>query len=98
MPRRALSVRFAGLLRSRMGMAVVIGSAALVLALLVWPELRAVAWALAAGQREPLRAWLDGLGPLAPLASLAIAVTQSVLEPLPGCPVPCRNRVPFCTS
>src|SRR5205085_12175253 len=95
MPRRAMPVRFAGLLRSRIGMAVVVGAAALGLALLVSPELRAVAWALATGEREPIRAWLDSLGPLGPLAWIGLAVTQAVIAPLPGFVIPYLNGVTF---
>src|SRR5438067_11455186 len=95
MPRRAMPVRFAGLLRSRIGMAVVVSAAALGLALLLSPQLRTVAWAFASGEREPIRAWLDSLGALAPLASLALAVTQAVIAPLPGFVIPYLNGVTF---
>jgi uncharacterized membrane protein YdjX (TVP38/TMEM64 family) len=90
-----MPARLAGLLRSRLGMAVLACTAAAGLALLLSPELRAVAWALATGEREPIRAWLVALGPLAPLASLLLAVTQAVIAPLPGFVVPYLNGVTF---
>src|SRR5437764_15265528 len=95
MPRRAMPVRFAALLRSRIAVAALVAAAALSVAMIVWPELRAAGWALATGEREPLRAWLDSLGPLAPLASIALAVSQAVVAPLPGFVVPYLNGVTF---
>jgi uncharacterized membrane protein YdjX (TVP38/TMEM64 family) len=79
----------------RVGVALLAMAGALLLALLLSPDLRGIAWAFAAGEREPLRAWLDGLGPLAPLASIGLSVTQAVIAPLPGFIIPYLNGVTF---
>jgi uncharacterized membrane protein YdjX (TVP38/TMEM64 family) len=95
MQSRALPTRLLARLRSRAGVAIMAFAGACILALVLSSDLRAFAWVLAVGEREPLRAWLDGLGPAAPLASIGLAVFQSVIAPLPGFVIPYLNGVTF---
>jgi uncharacterized membrane protein YdjX (TVP38/TMEM64 family) len=56
-----------------------------------WDALRA----LAHGDRQTLRHWLDNLGALAPLASVGLNVAQAVVAPIPGFIVPYVNGATF---
>jgi uncharacterized membrane protein YdjX (TVP38/TMEM64 family) len=78
--------------RSRLRSPVALAAVALVLlvalAATVVPGTSDAVRALAGGDRESLRDGLAGLGALAPLASVALNVTQAVIAPIPGFIVP----------
>jgi uncharacterized membrane protein YdjX (TVP38/TMEM64 family) len=89
-PLRRLSRR-----RSVQILAGAVALAALVLA--TNPGVRSSLAALASGDRESLRSFILGFGPLAPVASIVLNVFQGVLAPIPGFVVPFVNGVVFGT-
>jgi uncharacterized membrane protein YdjX (TVP38/TMEM64 family) len=78
--------------RSRLRSPAALAALALVLVLAlaatVVPGTSDAVRALASGDRASLRHGLAGLGALAPLASIALNVTQAVIAPIPGFIVP----------
>jgi uncharacterized membrane protein YdjX (TVP38/TMEM64 family) len=96
-PLRALSGRLDAAVRLAAPALLVAAAIAAVfgIAVLVHPATWDGFLALANGDREALRGWLQDLGPLAPVASLAVNVVQAVVAPIPGFVIPYINGAVF---